>query len=137
MSAMLEVKNIHCAYDAVAVIHGISLEVNEGELVAIIGANGAGKSTTMRTIAGLMHPTSGTISFMGEDISRTSASKAIRKGLSYVPEGRRLFAKLTVRENLELGHSRQRTEKRSTNGSRRCTTFSRYSRTAETRPPRR
>ncbi len=103
MSAMLEVKNIHCAYDAVAVIHGISLEVNEGELVAIIGANGAGKSTTMRTIAGLMHPTSGTISFMGEDISRTSASKAIRKGLSYVPEGRRLFAKLTVRENLELG----------------------------------
>ena len=59
MSAMLEVKNIHCAYDAVAVIHGISLEVNEGELVAIIGANGAGKSTTMRTIAGLISPTSG------------------------------------------------------------------------------
>ncbi|HAH68990.1 MAG TPA: branched-chain amino acid ABC transporter ATP-binding protein [Synergistaceae bacterium] len=103
MSAMLEVKNIHCAYDAVPVIHGISLEVNEGELVAIIGANGAGKSTTMRTIAGLMHPVSGTISFMGEDISKTSASKTIRKGLSYVPEGRRLFSKLTVRENLELG----------------------------------
>ena len=103
MSAMLEVKNIHCAYDAVPVIHGISLEVNEGELVAIIGANGAGKSTTMRTIAGLMHPVSGTISFMGEDISKTPASAAIKKGLSYVPEGRRLFSKLTVRENLELG----------------------------------
>ncbi len=103
MSAMLEVKNIHCAYDGVPVIHGISLEVEEGELVAIIGANGAGKSTTMRTIAGLMHPVSGTISFMGEDISNMGASKTIKLGVSYVPEGRRLFSKLTVKENLELG----------------------------------
>lgn len=103
MSAMLEVKNIHCAYDGVPVIHGISLEVEEGELVAIIGANGAGKSTTMRTIAGLMHPVSGTISFMGEDISNMGASKTIKMGVSYVPEGRRLFSKLTVKENLELG----------------------------------
>lgn len=103
MSAMLEVKNIHCAYDGVPVIHGISLEVDEGELVAIIGANGAGKSTTMRTIAGLMHPVSGTISFMGEDISNMGASKTIKLGVSYVPEGRRLFSKLTVKENLELG----------------------------------
>ena len=103
MSAMLEVKNIHCAYDGVPVIHGISLEVEEGELVAIIGANGAGKSTTMRTIAGLMHPVSGTISFMGEDISEIPASKNIKRGISYVPEGRRLFSKLTVKENLELG----------------------------------
>ncbi|NLX84376.1 MAG: ABC transporter ATP-binding protein [Synergistaceae bacterium] len=100
---MLEVKNIHCAYDGVPVIHGISLEVEEGELVAIIGANGAGKSTTMRTIAGLMHPVSGTISFMGEDISNMGASKTIKLGVSYVPEGRRLFSKLTVKENLELG----------------------------------
>lgn len=103
MSAMLEVKNIHCAYDSVPVIHGISIEVNEGEMVAIIGANGAGKSTMMRTIAGLMHPVKGTISFMGEDITGVSASKAVKRGLSYVPEGRRLFSKLTVRENLELG----------------------------------
>ena len=100
---MLEVKNIHCAYDSVPVIHGISIEVNEGEMVAIIGANGAGKSTMMRTIAGLMHPVKGTISFMGEDITGVSASKAVKRGLSYVPEGRRLFSKLTVRENLELG----------------------------------
>lgn len=103
MSAMLEVKNIHCAYDGVPVIHGISLEVYEGELVAIIGANGAGKSTLMKTISGLMHPVSGMINFLGEDVSKTPASAAIKKGLSYVPEGRRLFSKLTVRENLELG----------------------------------
>ncbi|MCE5200973.1 MAG: ABC transporter ATP-binding protein [Synergistaceae bacterium] len=103
MAAMLEVNNIHCAYDCVPVIHGISLEVNEGEIVAILGANGAGKSTVMRTIAGLMHPQSGSIKFLGEDISDLPASRTIKKGLSYVPEGRRLFAKLSVRENLELG----------------------------------
>ena len=103
MAAILEVKDIHCAYDAVPVIHGISLEVNEGELVAILGANGAGKSTTMRTIAGLMHPTSGTINFLGEDISNLPASSCMKKGLSYVPEGRHLFSQLTVHENLELG----------------------------------
>ena len=103
MAAMLEVKNIHCSYDNVPVIHGVSLEVNEGEIVAIIGSNGAGKSTTMRTIAGLMHPTSGTIKFMGTDVTKMAASTSIKLGLSYVPEGRRLFSKLTVRENLELG----------------------------------
>ncbi|MCQ4763137.1 ABC transporter ATP-binding protein [Cloacibacillus evryensis] len=103
MAAMLEVKDIRCAYDQVPVIHGISLHVNEGEVVAILGANGAGKSTMMRTIAGLMHPTAGSISFGGSDITKMPASKSIKLGLSYVPEGRRLFSKLTVRENLELG----------------------------------
>jgi branched-chain amino acid transport system ATP-binding protein len=101
--AMLKVEGIHCAYDTVPVIHGISLEVRRGEIVAIVGANGAGKSTTMRTIAGLMHPTKGTISFMGEDVSKTPGYAMITKGISYVPEGRRLFSKLTVTENLELG----------------------------------
>lgn len=101
--SMLEVRQIHCAYDSVPVIHGISLEVRAGEIVAIVGANGAGKSTTMRTIAGLMHPTEGTISFLGEDITRTPGYAMITKGISFVPEGRRLFSKLTVRENLELG----------------------------------
>ena len=101
--AMLKVEGIHCAYDTVPVIHGISLEVRQGEIVAIVGANGAGKSTTMRTIAGLMHPTKGTISFMGEDVSKTPGYAMITKGISYVPEGRRLFSKLTVTENLELG----------------------------------
>lgn len=101
--AVLKVEQIHCGYDGVPVIHGVSLEVNSGELVAIVGANGAGKSTTMKTIAGLMHPTKGQVLFKGEDISHMPAHDTIRKGISYVPEGRRLFSKLTIRENLELG----------------------------------
>jgi len=101
--AMLSVSQIHCAYDSVPVIHGISLEVKEGEIVAIVGANGAGKSTTMRTIAGLMHPVKGSVTFFGEDVSHTPSYAMITKGISFVPEGRRLFSKLTVRENLELG----------------------------------
>ncbi len=101
--AMLSVSQIHCAYDSVPVIHGISLEVKEGEIVAIVGANGAGKSTTMRTIAGLMHPIKGHIAFLGEEVTQTPSYAMITKGISYVPEGRRLFSKLTVRENLELG----------------------------------
>ena len=101
--AMLSVSQIHCAYDSVPVIHGISLEVKEGEIVAIVGANGAGKSTTMRTIAGLMHPVKGNINFLGEDVTQTPSYAMITKGISFVPEGRRLFSKLTVRENLELG----------------------------------
>ncbi|MEG1823237.1 MAG: ABC transporter ATP-binding protein [Cloacibacillus sp.] len=102
-AAILEVNNIRCAYDQVPVIHGLSLHVNEGEIVAVLGANGAGKSTTMRAIAGLMHPTSGSITFDGREITALPAFKSIKNGLSYVPEGRRLFSKLTVRENLELG----------------------------------
>jgi branched-chain amino acid transport system ATP-binding protein len=97
------VDDIHCGYDGVPVIFGVSLEVAAGELVAIVGANGAGKSTTMRSIAGLMHPTRGTIRLDGEDITGTPAHATLAKGISYVPEGRRLFGKLTVRENLELG----------------------------------
>ncbi|HPS66709.1 MAG TPA: ABC transporter ATP-binding protein [Holophaga sp.] len=100
---MLSVNDIHCAYDNVPVIFGASLEVKEGELVAIVGANGAGKSTIMRSIAGLMHPAKGCIEFRGEDISSTPAHATLAKGISYVPEGRRLFSKLTVRQNLELG----------------------------------
>jgi branched-chain amino acid transport system ATP-binding protein len=100
---MLRVDDIHCAYDGVPVLFGISLEVAQGELVAIVGANGAGKSTTMRSIAGLMHPTRGSVRFQNDDISRAPAHETLARGISYVPEGRRLFAKLTVRENLELG----------------------------------
>lgn len=100
---ILKVENIRSGYGGIPVIFGVSLEVFPGELVAIVGANGAGKTTTMRTIAGTIHPFSGKIFFRGEDISRTSAHDTIKKGISYVPEGRRLFAKLTVRENLELG----------------------------------
>ncbi|HWQ08324.1 MAG TPA: ABC transporter ATP-binding protein [Holophaga sp.] len=100
---MLRVHDIHCAYDNVPVIFGLSLDVGEGELVAIVGANGAGKSTTMRSIAGLMHPTQGRIEFMDENVTGLPAHRALAKGISYVPEGRRLFSKLTVKQNLELG----------------------------------
>ncbi|GAB4112487.1 MAG: ABC transporter ATP-binding protein [Candidatus Caldatribacteriota bacterium] len=100
---ILKVENINCAYDNVPVIFDVSFEIKEKELVAIVGANGAGKSTIMKTIAGLIHPKKGTIKFKGEDISHLPANMILRKGISYVPEGRRLFAKLSVGENLELG----------------------------------
>jgi len=100
---ILKVDNILTGYDGVPVVHGISLTIQPGELVAIVGANGAGKTTTMRTIAGLMKPTEGSVHFDGEEISRLPAHMVLRRGISYVPEGRRLFSKLTVRENLALG----------------------------------
>ncbi|MEA1939042.1 MAG: ABC transporter ATP-binding protein [Candidatus Caldatribacteriota bacterium] len=100
---LLKVNKIRCFYDRAPVIFDASFEVKEKELVAIVGANGAGKSTIMKTIAGLINPKSGTINFKGKDISRLPASMVIREGISYVPEGRRLFAKLSVQENLALG----------------------------------
>lgn len=103
MAPMLEVKDIHCDYDGAPVIHGLSLEVMEGEIVAILGSNGAGKTTTMHTICGLKHPSRGEILFRGEDITKNPASANIKKGIAYVPEGRRLFPKLSVQENLQLG----------------------------------
>ncbi len=100
---ILKITDLQCGYDGVQVIHGVSMEVAEGELVAIIGANGAGKSTIMKSIAGLMNPTAGSIVFAGEDITNFPAHKNVPKGISYVPEGRRLFSRLSVKENLELG----------------------------------
>ncbi|MBN2875476.1 MAG: ABC transporter ATP-binding protein [Spirochaetales bacterium] len=100
---ILTVDDIHCGYDGVPVIHGLSLTVMEGEIVAMVGGNGAGKSTTMRTIAGLMHPTAGRITFKNDDITRIPAHRIVSMGLSYVPEARRLFSKLSVRQNLEMG----------------------------------
>jgi len=100
---LLSVENIFCDYDGVPVIHGLSLEVRQGEIVAMVGSNGAGKTTTLKTIAGLMHPSKGRIVFKGRDISRVEAYDLVSAGISYIPEGRRLFGKLTVRQNLELG----------------------------------
>ncbi|MCG8565703.1 MAG: ABC transporter ATP-binding protein [Desulfobacterales bacterium] len=100
---LLEIKDVHCGYDGVPVIHGISIEVFPGELVAVVGTNGAGKTTLMKTIAGLITPSHGRLVFKGEDITELPAHQTVKKGISYVPEGRRLFSKLTVRENLELG----------------------------------
>ncbi len=101
--AMLDIKDINVYYGAIHAIKGISLEVNEGEIVTLIGANGAGKSTTLRTISGLLKPKTGTINFLGKDIAGMPAHKIVREGISQVPEGRRIFAEMTVMENLELG----------------------------------
>ena len=101
--AMLEVKDINVYYGAIHAIKGISLEVNEGEIVTLIGANGAGKSTTLRTISGLLKPKTGAINFLGNNIAGMAAHKIVREGISQVPEGRRIFAEMTVMENLELG----------------------------------
>ncbi len=100
---MLKINDIHVYYGAIHAIKGISFEVHAGEIVALIGANGAGKSTILKTISGLMHPRSGSISFMDEDITHKDAYKLVRHGLAHVPEGRRIFLQMSVQENLEMG----------------------------------
>ncbi|MFO7274586.1 MAG: ABC transporter ATP-binding protein [Bacillota bacterium] len=100
---ILQVEDLYVAYGNIEALHGISLEVDEGEIVTLIGANGAGKSTTLRAISGLIRPRSGAIRFQGRDITRTPAHEIVAMGIGHVPEGRRVFADLTVRENLELG----------------------------------
>ncbi len=101
---MLEVKDIQVYYGAIHALKGISLHVEEGEIVSLIGANGAGKTTTMHTISGLLRPKmGGDILFLGKSISRTEPHKIVKMGLAQVPEGRRVFASMTVQENLEMG----------------------------------
>ena len=100
---MLSVYNINVWYGAIHAIKDISFNVNEGEIVALIGANGAGKSTTLKTVSGLLRSKTGSIKFMGEDITHTPADKLVGKGLAQVPEGRRAFLQMTVEDNLEMG----------------------------------
>ena len=100
---MLTVENIDVFYGNIHALKGISLNVNEGEIVALIGANGAGKSTTLQTVSGIMHPRNGKITFLDEDITHTDGYKLPAKGLAQVPEGRRIFLQMTVMENLEMG----------------------------------
>ena len=100
---MLKIDNIDVYYGAIHALKGISLEVKEGEIVTLIGANGAGKSTTLRTISGLLKPKTGSITFLGQDIAGVRAHEIGKKGISQVPEGRRVFAEMTVMENLDLG----------------------------------
>lgn len=100
---MLNVSDVHVYYGAIHAVKGVSFTVQDGEIVALIGANGAGKSTILKTISGLMHPRIGSINFMGQDISKASAYKLVREGLAHVPEGRRIFLQMTVQENLEMG----------------------------------
>ncbi len=101
--SLLKVDDIHVYYGAIHAIKGISLEVNEGEIVTLIGANGAGKSTTLNTIAGLLKPRSGSVTFDDKVISGVSASKIVPRGIALCPEGRRIFQQMSVRENLEMG----------------------------------
>ena len=100
---MLKIQDIHVYYGAIHAVKGVSFQVNQREIVALIGANGAGKSTILKTISGLMHPRSGSISFMDQDITHTDAYKLVRHGLAHVPEGRRIFLQMSVQENLEMG----------------------------------
>ncbi|MCX7923073.1 MAG: ABC transporter ATP-binding protein [Clostridia bacterium] len=100
---MLEIKNIDVFYGVIHALKDISLTVNEGEIVTLIGANGAGKTSTLRTISGLIRPAKGSVHFNGEKISDKSVQDIVKKGLSHVPEGRHVFASMTVLENLELG----------------------------------
>ena len=100
---MLKIEDMHVYYGAIHAVKGISFEVAEGEIVALIGANGAGKSTVLKTISGLMHPRSGSITFMDKNIAHTEAHKLVHQGLAHVPEGRRIFLQMSVQENLEMG----------------------------------
>ena len=100
---MLKIEDIHVYYGAIHAVKGVSFEVNDGEIVALIGANGAGKSTVLKTVSGLMHPRSGSITFMDKNIAHTDAYKLVKQGLAHVPEGRRIFLQMSVQENLEMG----------------------------------
>ncbi|MDO4262552.1 MAG: ABC transporter ATP-binding protein [Eubacteriales bacterium] len=101
--AMLEIRDLEVYYGMIQAIKGISFDVNEGEVIALIGANGAGKTTTLHTISGLITPKSGTVMFEGKDITKTPAHKIVYAGMAHVPEGRRVFASLSVLQNLKLG----------------------------------
>jgi branched-chain amino acid transport system ATP-binding protein len=100
---MLELEDVHTYYGNIHALQGISLTVGRGEIVTLIGANGAGKTTTLKTISGMLHPTRGTVHFEGRDISRTPAHYLVRQGIGHAPEGRRIFSRMTVIENLQMG----------------------------------
>jgi branched-chain amino acid transport system ATP-binding protein len=101
--ALLELESVDAFYGRIQALRGVSIHVDEGEVVALIGSNGAGKTTTLRTISGLMHPHGGTIRFDGRDITRTGPSTIVERGISQSPEGRRLFPRMTVVDNLRMG----------------------------------
>lgn len=106
--ALLELDDISVHYGAIPALRHLDITVDDGEIVALLGANGAGKTTTLRTISGLVHPSSGTVSFNGWDISNLPAHEVVALGVGHVPEGRRIFPRLSVMENLEMGAYRQK-----------------------------
>ena len=101
--ALLQLDDVHTYYGQIHALQGISIEVNKGEVVTLIGANGAGKTTTLKTISGLLHPRKGTVMFDGKDVSKTAAHELVEAGIGHAPEGRRIFSRLTVLENLQMG----------------------------------
>lgn len=103
MEEMLKVEDLNVCYGAIHAVKGVSFQVNRGEIVTLIGANGAGKSTTLRTVSGLLRSKGGSIEFRGENISRLPSHKIVERGLAQVPEGRRIFQQMSVQENLEMG----------------------------------
>ena len=101
--AMLEIKDLEVYYGMIQAIKGVSFEVNQGEVIALIGANGAGKTTILHTITGLLSPKKGSVLFEGTDITKVPAHKIVSMGMAHVPEGRRVFSELSVLENLKMG----------------------------------
>jgi branched-chain amino acid transport system ATP-binding protein len=100
---ILQVNDIHVYYGSIHAVKGVSFEVNQGEIVTLIGANGAGKSTVLNTVSGLLHPRTGSVVFSGQDLKGVAPHKVVERGLAQVPEGRRVFLQMTVEENLEMG----------------------------------
>jgi branched-chain amino acid transport system ATP-binding protein len=102
-AAMLELKDVHTYYGQIHALQGVTLTVNQGEVVTLIGANGAGKTTTLKTISGMLHARTGSVRFEGDDITKVPAHKLVERGIGHAPEGRRIFSRLTVLENLQMG----------------------------------
>nr|WP_025567409.1 ATP-binding cassette domain-containing protein [Deinococcus wulumuqiensis] len=100
---MLELQNVHTYYGQIEALKGLNMTVGEGEIVALIGGNGAGKTTTLRTISGMMKPKTGTVAYLGQNVTGVPSHQMIGRGMAHVPEGRRIFPQMTVRENLEVG----------------------------------
>ncbi|HUR50719.1 MAG TPA: ABC transporter ATP-binding protein [Mycobacteriales bacterium] len=103
MTTMLEVNDLHVSYGSIEALKGITLSVEQGQVVTLIGSNGAGKTTTLRTLSGLLHPTAGEVVFEGQRVDRLPAHEVVRRGVAHAPEGRRIFPLMSVEENLELG----------------------------------
>lgn len=102
-NTVLELQNVHTYYGQIEALKGLNMTVNEGEIVALIGGNGAGKTTTLRTISGMMKPKTGTVTYLGQNVTGVPSQNLVGRGMAHVPEGRRIFPQMTVRENLEVG----------------------------------
>ncbi len=120
---LLSLDEVHTYYGNIHALKGVSLEVHRGEIVTLIGSNGAGKTTTLKTISGLLHPRSGSVTFDGDDVSRVAAHRLVARGLGHVPEGRRIFSRLSVVENLQMGAYTIRSKSEQSEGMERVYTL--------------